>query len=548
MLTSLITLLIGGKSLVTLSQNIDNLHRLQNIELSLLITADQLEILALNHRRYEKDVFLNIGKADKQRSYLTKFQEISSKTTTALNRATELIAAGADISEAVNQALSKSRDAYSIYVGEFQKIAKNVLADASITPQAANKLMTPIKDHIYQFEEGINQLGQAAQNLITNDAQEMLANSNRTRMVIAVFVGAGVACSVALGILISLAITRPMMKATAFAEQLAEGDFSGTLPSYCNDEIGKCIHAMNRMSEQLKNTLRKVVDGVVTLNESSADLTTIAEKMASEANTTSGDTYAVAEAAEEMTTNIQAVAAAMEESATNVTMVAAATEEMSATIGEIATNATQASAISDAAVKQALDASDLMSNLGRAANEINHVTETITEISEQTNLLALNATIEAARAGEAGKGFAVVANEIKELAKQTVTATMDIKARVHDVQATTAKAVIQIKNVANVIQNINGIISSMAGAVSEQSVATREITVNISQAATGIQEVNENVNNSSSVAQSIAEKITNVNTSTTKVLNNSHSVQQRSTALSTLAEQLQQTVAFFKLH
>ncbi len=72
----------------------------------------------------------------------------------------------------------------------------------------------------------------------------------------------------------------------------------------------------------------------------------------------------------------------------------------------------------------------MMKDLGRAAQEIGQVTETITSISAQTNLLALNATIEAARAGAAGKGFAVVANEIKELAQQTAAATEDIKRKI----------------------------------------------------------------------------------------------------------------------
>ena len=64
------------------------------------------------------------------------------------------------------------------------------------------------------------------------------------------------------------------------------------------------------------------------------------------------------------------------------------------------------------------------------ADEIGKVIEVIQDIAEQTNLLALNATIEAARAGDAGKGFAVVATEVKELAKQTANATIDIRKRI----------------------------------------------------------------------------------------------------------------------
>ncbi len=80
-----------------------------------------------------------------------------------------------------------------------------------------------------------------------------------------------------------------------------------------------------------------------------------------------------------------------------------------------------------AKVSKSEQALQRVDELGIAANEISKVTEVITETSVQTNLLALNATIEAARAGEAGKGFAVVANEIKDLAKQTAQATLDIK-------------------------------------------------------------------------------------------------------------------------
>ena len=77
----------------------------------------------------------------------------------------------------------------------------------------------------------------------------------------------------------------------------------------------------------------------------------------------------------------------------------------------------------------------------------------------------MNATIEAARAGEAGKGFAVVANEIKELAKQTAMATLDIKSKIDDVQKTTSGTVDDIEEITSVINNINEIVSTISAAV-----------------------------------------------------------------------------------
>ncbi|HEY0324396.1 MAG TPA: methyl-accepting chemotaxis protein [Allosphingosinicella sp.] len=69
---------------------------------------------------------------------------------------------------------------------------------------------------------------------------------------------------------------------------------------------------------------------------------------------------------------------------------------------------------------------DRMQGFAEAMSSVRTVSSSIESIAKKTNMLALNATIEAARAGEAGRTFAVVAAEVKKLAHDTRTATMEI--------------------------------------------------------------------------------------------------------------------------
>lgn len=67
-----------------------------------------------------------------------------------------------------------------------------------------------------------------------------------------------------------------------------------------------------------------------------------------------------------------------------------------------------------------------LTNLYNSLEKIKNIAVLIDGIADQTNLLALNAAIEAARVGESGKGFAVVANEIRNLAEEVKSSSLDI--------------------------------------------------------------------------------------------------------------------------
>lgn len=354
---------------------------------------------------------------------------------------------------------------------------------------------------------------------------------------------------IVLNIIIVFGITSGLKQLITNFRDVAEGegDLTKRINIRSSDELGELAKLFNSFLEKLQGIIKQIAESSSSVGTSSTELATISQDLFSNSEDTSQRANNVATSSEEMSANLNSVAAAMEQSSTNANMVASAAEEMTATINEIAENAERARSVSADAVGQAHSASEKMTELGQAADKIGKVTEAITEISEQTNLLALNATIEAARAGEAGKGFAVVANEIKELAKQTAAATLNIKALIDDVQGTSKTTREEISQISSVIGGVNEIVATIATAVEEQTAATREIANNISQTSEGIQEVNENVSQSSTVAADITQDITEVSSAAKRISQSSIEVKDSAAKLQARSTELNAIVGRFKV-
>lgn len=354
---------------------------------------------------------------------------------------------------------------------------------------------------------------------------------------------------IAVSVFVVRAIVKPINNTAAGLKDIAEGegDLTTRLAVSTKDEVGLLSESFNKFIEKLHQMITDIKQGVETLSSSSTEMASIADDMSNSSDQTLQRANAVAAASEEMNSNMSSVAASMEESSINLNTVASAAEEMNSTINEIARNAEKARSITSNAVSKANESITIMDGLSHSANAIGKVVETITDISEQVNLLSLNATIEAARAGEAGKGFAVVANEIKDLAKQTSDASLDIKNRIEDIQQSSTSSLKSIEEISKVIADVNDIVSTIATAVEEQSSATSEIAQNINQASSGIEEVNSNVSQSSAVSAEIAQEITGVNESSREIAERSSQVKLSAEDLSKLAARLDEMVGRFKI-
>jgi methyl-accepting chemotaxis protein len=386
--------------------------------------------------------------------------------------------------------------------------------------------------------------------MVTTIAEkEAFAAVSDLRLVVVVLLLVAAIVVAGLALLVAAGLVRPINRTVVMLKDIAEGegDLTRRLDIGSKDELGEMARWFNVFMEKLQAMIKEIAGNSDTLKATSSSLSAIAGQLAQGADNMLQRSNGVATATEEMSANMTNVAAASEQASTNVNMVAAATEEMTATVQEIAQNSGKARGITETAVVKANGASAKVNELGKAALEISKVTEVITEISEQTNLLALNATIEAARAGEAGKGFAVVANEIKELARQTASATQQIKIRIEGIQNSTNETVVEIGQISKVIDEVNEIVGTIATAVEEQSVSSQEISSNISQASQGIEEVNQNVNQTSAVSSGISSDIAEVNQGVEDITLNSTQVKAKAGELAQLANQLQEIVGRFKV-
>ncbi|HXP60735.1 MAG TPA: methyl-accepting chemotaxis protein [Dongiaceae bacterium] len=352
------------------------------------------------------------------------------------------------------------------------------------------------------------------------------------------------------GVLVTRSITRPIAAVVELLDRISQGDLTQLVPAALHareDEAGDLARSLARLCASLRRSFQEVSNCTGSLTVMSGGLRASSERISAKAQATSGKSQAVAAAAEQTSVNTASVAAGMEQASTNLASVASATEEMSATVGEIAANSSKARTVTEQAGAQAQAAAALVNQLGQAAVEIGKVTETITNISAQTNLLALNATIEAARAGAAGKGFAVVANEIKELARQTATATEDIKAKIGGVQASTTSAMGEIEKITRVVQEVSALVASIAAAIEEQATVTKDVAANISQASIGVRGANENVAQTTGASKSIAQDVATISLQGQLLKDESTHAQEDGDALQGLSKHLREVVSQFQL-
>ncbi len=276
------------------------------------------------------------------------------------------------------------------------------------------------------------------------------------------------------------------------ATSVAKGDLSRAIPvSTSRDEAGLLLDAFREMAENLNRIVGQVRHASIQINSTSTELSATSRQQESTIAGLGASTNEVAAATHEIAST-----------GTELLKTMQVVSESAVGAGQMAHDSREGLESMQGSMKQLDEAARSVASRLGAINEkaqgINSIVGTITKVADQTNLLSVNAAIEAERAGEFGVGFLVVAREIRRLADQTASATVDIERMIRQMQTAVASGVMEMDrfgaslhtvqdDVDRVGERLNGIISH----VEEDTVRFGQVVEGMRTQATGATQINE---------------------------------------------------------
>lgn len=249
-------------------------------------------------------------------------------------------------------------------------------------------------------------------------------------------------CAVVLALAAALArvivnsISRPVLALDQVMNAIAQGDLSCEVEtSLRTDEIGSLNKSADAMQRAMHTMALQVHNASTKINQDAQVMLAAVDEQAA--------------ASVEVNATVLEITTTMEELSSSSTKIA----NHSKSVVQIAHETWENSKRGSMAMQNMLEKMARIQHsnqasleeilaLGTKSKEISKVMAIINVIADQTKLIAFNAAIEASTAGEAGRRFGVVAGEIRRLADSVTESTLEIEARIGEIQDSISRLVV----------------------------------------------------------------------------------------------------------
>jgi len=291
---------------------------------------------------------------------------------------------------------------------------------------------------------------------------------------------------------VSRGITARVRTAAEAADRIARGDLTQTIVETENrDESGQLMRSMRAMDGNLNSLVGNVKQAGIRLNSTATEIAATSKQQEASSATFGAASNQIAAAVKE----ISATGQDLTKTVDSVSRMAAETASLAAT-GRTGLQGMEG-------VMRDLDGAttsiaEKLNAINERSQKITTVITTITKVADQTNILSINAAIEAEKAGEYGSGFLVIAREIRRLADQTASATLDIEQMVRQMQGAVSAGVMEMDRFSDQVRR------GVRDVVAAGSQMT-EIIDRVNRSTDSFKQVNESMQAQSEGAQQISD-------------------------------------------
>lgn len=383
------------------------------------------------------------------------------------------------LSQDVREAFNDFKMNLVEYDKEMDQVSNIILLDKTV----ANEYMKE-GSKAYIIARKVQDSIEVLSNMKLKDAEERYAKNEviarNAEVMMSICIAVTLVASIALGLILSKAISKPIEKIVKVAENVEKGDL--TLNSNENSE-----ELDVKRKDETGNLNRAIVGMVMSVASALKEI--------------DGATEEVKTSAKQLSEASQILSAGAQQQAGSVEEMTLSMNEISIRTSENATNSKDAKNLATDVKKNVLNCTNKMNEMLISMNEINEssfsiakIIKTIDEISFKTNILSLNAAIEAAKAGDQGKGFAVVAGEVGNLAERSADAAKEITDMIQSSIGKIQKGVQiadqtaeELQIIVEGIENTLNLLLEVAEASNNQASAIEQINLGVQQVADIIQ-------------------------------------------------------------
>lgn len=445
----------------TLKRNVSVLHHLGD-----------LRAAVGNARRYEKDLFLNMGDEAATERYRKHWANEVENILALVHICRQELPSAARELDSLQQGIANYRSGVQ---GLGKRMDRGELND----PWAANKAMEPLKGDIRAADEAVAAIGREVKENANLAHEETLARAQNAQATIVAATLLAWAIGTGLTWLTARSITAPLRELQKITVAWERGDLSVQLQDAGRDEIAvvrQGLEAMRKSLVQLMCQSRQVA----------------------------GLIYS---ASQEISSGNQDLSNRTEQAANHLQQTSSAMAQLTVTVEQTASSSREADGLATTAANNAAqggrameDAVQTMNDIATDSRRIADIVSVIDSIAFQTNILALNAAVEAARAGEQGRGFAVVASEVRALAQRSGDAAREIKTLING-------SVAKVDSGASMIAHAGTAVRQIVEHVHQVSQAIQQITTAAVEQSSELRQVNETINELDRSAQQNAAMV-----------------------------------------